>query len=75
MSIRELFTEDTYACYAWNKLCKRELFDTIRFPVGRVMEDLGIAHKILFDAGQIAYSDEPCITIISAMAALSIQTV
>lgn len=53
------FTEDTYACYAWNKLCKRELFDTIRFPVGRVMEDLGIAHKILFDAGQIVYSDEP----------------
>mgnify|MGYP000896725432 CR=1 FL=1 len=58
-AIRELFTEDTYACYAWNKLCKRELFDTIRFPVGRVMEDLGIAHKILFDAGQIVYSDEP----------------
>lgn len=23
------------------------------------MEDLGIAHKILFDAGQIVYSDEP----------------
>ena len=58
-AIRELFTEDTYACYAWNKLCKRELFDTIRFPVGRIMEDLGIAHKILFDAGQIVYSDEP----------------
>ena len=58
-AIRELFTEDTYACYAWNKLCKRELFDTIRFPVGRVMEDLGIAYKILFDAGQIVYSDEP----------------
>ena len=28
-------------------------------PVGRVMEDLGIAYKILFDAGQIVYSDEP----------------
>ena len=46
-AIRELFTEDTYACYAWNKLCKRKLFDTIRFPVGRVMEDLGIAHNPL----------------------------
>ena len=45
--------------YKRQKLCKRELFDTIRFPVGRVMEDLGIAHKILFDAGQIVYSDEP----------------
>lgn len=33
--------------------------DTIRFPVGRVMEDLGIAYKILLDAGQIVYSDEP----------------
>lgn len=65
-AIRELFTEDTYACYAWNKLCKRKLFDTIRFPVGRVMEDLGIAHKILFDAGQIVYSDEPPVLLLSA---------
>ena len=58
-AIRELFTEDTYACYSCNRLYKRKLFDTIRFPVGRVMEDLGIAYKILLDAGQIVYSDEP----------------
>ena len=57
--LKEILLDKNIQSYAWNKLCKRELFDTIRFPVGRVMEDLGIAHKILFDAGQIAYSDEP----------------
>jgi len=56
-AIKELFTEDTYACYAWNKLYKRELFDAIRFPVNRAMEDLAIAHKILLAAGRIVYSD------------------
>lgn len=57
-AIKELFTEDTYACYPVNRLYKRKLFDTIRFPVNRVMEDLAIAHKILIAAGQIVYSDE-----------------
>lgn len=55
---RELFTDDTYTCSACNKLYTRKLFDTIRFPVGRFMEDLGTAYKLLIAAGQIVYSDE-----------------
>ena len=38
---------------AWNKLYKRELFDGIRFPEGRVYEDIAVTHKILMQAKQI----------------------
>ena len=37
----------------WNKLYKRELFDGIRFPVGRVFEDLAVTHKLLMKAKRI----------------------
>lgn len=36
------YEEQAYAhCYAWNKICRRELFaDGLRFPEGRVFEDV-----------------------------------
>ena len=37
----------------WNKLYKRELFDGIRFPEGRVYEDLAVTHKVLMQAKRI----------------------
>lgn len=39
--------------YAWNKLYWRNLFDNIRYPEGRVYEDLAITHKLIFTAKQI----------------------
>lgn len=57
-AIKQLFFNDTFANYAWNKMYKRELFDNIRFPVGRKMEDLGTTYKLLLNAKKIAYSTE-----------------
>ncbi len=37
----------------WNKLYKRELFDGIRFPEGRVCEDIAVTHKTLINAKRI----------------------
>ncbi len=34
----------------WTKMCKAELFDGIRFPVGKEYEDEMILHKIMFKA-------------------------
>lgn len=37
----------------WNKLYKRELFQTVRYPVGRAYEDLAVTHKVVFSANRI----------------------
>lgn len=35
-----------YASFAWNKIFKAELFKKIRFPNGRVYEDMSIMYKV-----------------------------
>ena len=40
-------------CYAWNKLYRKELFDTIRFPLGRYHEDIAIMYDVLEHANGI----------------------
>ena len=34
--------------YAWNKLYKKNLFDNIRYPAGRIYEDLATTHKLIY---------------------------
>lgn len=55
-AIRQLFSDNTYANYAWNKMYKRELFENVRFPRGRKMEDLGTTYKLLLNTRRIVYS-------------------
>ena len=57
-ALKELFSNDTFSNYAWNKMYKRELFDNVEFPVGRKMEDLGTTYKLLMRAKKIAFSKE-----------------
>lgn len=42
----------------WNKLYRRELFEQLRFPVGRLAEDLYITHKLLIKSRQVAFIDK-----------------
>lgn len=39
--------------YAWNKLYNIKLFDDIKYPVGKVYEDLAVTHKLIFAAQRI----------------------
>lgn len=55
-ALRQLFFDDTFANYAWNKMYKRRLFENVRFPLGRKMEDLGTIYKLLLNTGRIVYS-------------------
>ncbi len=43
--------------YAWNKLYRKNLFNTIRYPEGRVYEDLAVTHKLVFAAKKIVMID------------------
>ena len=44
--------------FAWNKLYKYDLFSDIRYPVGKVYEDIAVTHKIVFKAERILMLEE-----------------
>lgn len=43
----------------WNKLYKRELFNNVRFPKGKLFEDVGTMYKLIFQANMISYVSVP----------------
>lgn len=45
--------------YAWNKLYKKDLFKTIEFPFGKMYEDIGTTHKLIYNAKRLYYLDKP----------------
>ncbi len=44
---------------AWGKLYKKELFEHIRYPLGKTHEDEFTTHKLLFKASKIVFTTEP----------------
>lgn len=43
----------------WNKLYRRNLFDDIRFPVGRLSEDVAVTHRLVNKANKVYLINEP----------------
>ena len=43
---------------AWNKLYRREIFDNLRYPVGKLHEDEYVIHKIFRKTDKIAITEE-----------------
>ena len=48
----------TYCNVAWNKLYKKELFQNIRYPVGRINEDVYILYDLVSQCKKIAATDQ-----------------
>jgi len=46
-------------CTAWAKLYKRALFNSLRYPVGKLHEDEFVLHHILFNTKSFIYSSLP----------------
>ena len=51
--------DGAYYVVAWNKLYRRDLWDNIRYPLGRIHEDEATTHKIFHLAEQGAFVDLP----------------
>lgn len=49
--------EATYFVVAWNKLYKRELFDHIRYPQGRIHEDEAATYKLFHEGKKLVFLD------------------
>ncbi|MBR3027381.1 MAG: glycosyltransferase [Bacteroidales bacterium] len=50
--------DDVIHGFVWNKFYRRNLFDEIRFPVGRTFEDQGVNYLLYHFARNIYISDE-----------------
>lgn len=49
-----------FECHMWNKLYRRNLFDDIRFPEGKIYEDEDAMYKLLWKINSVAYTDKEC---------------
>ena len=55
--LRNMYNDYTITVVAWNKLYKREVFEKIRYPKGKVIEDSAIIHYLLTTINKIVYSN------------------
>lgn len=58
MRSNEFLLSRQYQTTAWGKLYNRELFEKIRYPVGKIHEDLAITYKVIYAAKNIVYTNE-----------------
>lgn len=49
--------EATYFVVAWNKLYRRELFEQIRYPEGRIHEDEATTYRLFHEGKKLAFLD------------------
>jgi len=56
-AINEMLYSRKYSTSAWGRLYKAEIFDEIRFPVGKYYEDLFTTYKIFLKANRIIYTE------------------
>ena len=49
--------EESLYCVAWNKLYKRNVFENVRYPKGKIHEDIGVIYKLLYYSNKIAITD------------------
>ena len=45
--LKEVLLDNNIQSYAWNKLYKKELFDEIKYPIGKKYEDIGTTFYLL----------------------------
>ena len=57
--IRRLMLQEGGDFSSWDKLYAAELFREIRFPLGRICEDVAIMYRVIREAGQVSMVPTP----------------
>ena len=57
--ISDLLSLGGYESFLWNKLFRRELFEGVAFPVGRLYEDFATTYKLFHRAEKLAFDPSP----------------
>lgn len=58
-AIGKLLDDTGYKCFAWNKIYEKTLFDGIRYPSGKLFEDIPTTYKLFKKTSKIAYCKNP----------------
>lgn len=58
-ALRDIFYQKRLTHSAWGRLYRAELFDGIRYPVGRLYEDLAIAYPLYGRVNKVVQVDTP----------------
>lgn len=56
---RRIFLWENMDSASWDKLYHQSLFREIRFPLGKIVEDVPIMYLIALDAGRVCMCDKP----------------
>ena len=56
-AIRHFGKDAAFLNMAWGKLCRASLWSDLRFPEGKIIEDVFVSHRLLYDAKSIVLSD------------------
>ena len=54
-SVQFLLSEK-YQTMAWGKIYKREVFETARYPYGKIHEDVALTYRLVYEAEYVAYT-------------------
>ena len=57
--LKEILLDRNIQSYAWNKLYKKELFDEIKYPVGKKYEDIGTTFYVLEKCKKVVVTGRP----------------
>jgi len=57
--LKEVLLDKNIQSYAWNKLYKKELFDEIKYPIGKKYEDIGTTFYLFEKCNKIVVTSEP----------------
>ena len=57
--LKEILLDTKVQSYAWNKLYKKEVFNNIKYPVGKKYEDIGTTFYILEKCNKIIVTGKP----------------
>lgn len=57
-TVRRILIWENMDSASWDKLYHRSLFRQIRFPLGKIVEDVPIMYKIALDAGRVGMCDK-----------------
>lgn len=57
--LKEVLLDKNIQSYAWNKLYEKELFDEIKYPIGKKYEDIGTIFYLFEKCNKIVVTSEP----------------